>query len=218
MKLKGINLSGFKSFADKTDIKFENGMTCIVGPNGCGKSNIADAVRWVLGEQGAKALRGKTMTDVIFNGTALRKSLSYTEVSLIFDNSDHSIDLPYEDVIMTRKLYRSGDSEYCLNGQTCLRRDLVSYLHDSGVGKDGYSIIGQGKVQEIMLAKPEARRLIFEEAAGISKFKQQKQESESKLARTRENLKLIDVSLGEITRQLEPLKKQSETAKTERNR
>ena len=214
MKLKGINLSGFKSFADKTDIKFENGMTCIVGPNGCGKSNTADAVRWVLGEQGAKALRGKTMTDVIFNGTALRKSLSYTEVSLIFDNTDHSIDLPYEDVIMTRKLYRSGESEYCLNGQTCLRRDLVSYLHDSGVGKDGYSIIGQGKVQEIMLAKPEARRVIFEEAAGISKFKQQKQESEAKLSRTRENLKLIDVTLGEITRQLEPLKKQSETAKT----
>lgn len=214
MRLKGINLSGFKSFADKTIIKFDTGMTAIVGPNGCGKSNISDAVRWVLGEQGAKALRGKTMTDVIFNGTALRKSLSYTEVSLIFDNSDKSIDLPYDEVIMTRKLYRSGDSEYCLNNTPCLRRDLVSYLHDSGVGKDGYSIIGQGKVQEIMLAKPADRRLIFEEAAGISKFKQQKHESESKLARTRENLNLIDVSLSEITRQLEPLRKQSETAKT----
>lgn len=214
MKLRGIELAGFKSFADKTNIVFEDGLTGIVGPNGCGKSNIADAVRWVLGEQGAKALRGSSMQDVIFNGTSLRKSLSYAEVSLIFDNSDHSIDLPYDEIRMTRKLYRSGESEYCLNNQNCRRTDLIEILHNSGVGKEGYSIIGQGKVQEIMLAKPQNRRAIFEEAAGIAMFKKRKQESESKLARTRENINILEVQLAEIGRQVEPLRKQAETAKT----
>lgn len=213
MNLKRIELQGFKSFADKTLVDFVGGITAIVGPNGCGKSNVADAIRWVLGEQSSKLLRGTSMQDVIFNGTEKRKSLSYCEVSLVLDNSERLLEIDYDEVALSRKLYRSGESEYLLNKQTCRLADIRNILHDSGIGRDGYSIIGQGKVEEIVSSKPENRRGIFEEAAGISKFKYKKQEAERKLERTRDNLSRVNDILLEIERQLKPLKEQSETAK-----
>ncbi len=213
MNFKKIELVGFKSFADKLEIKFDSGITGIVGPNGCGKSNVSDAIRWVLGEQSTKLLRSSNMQDVIFNGTERRKSMSYCEVSLFFDNSSRMFDLNFDEVAFTRKLYRSGESEYLINGTPCRLKDITNALHDSGIGKEGYSIIGQGKVEEIISAKPENRRAIFEEAAGIAKFKQRKIEAERKLDRTQENLnRALDV-LQEQERQLGPLKKQSENAK-----
>ena len=213
MNFKKIELAGFKSFADRLEIKFDSGITGIVGPNGCGKSNVADAIRWVLGEQSSKSLRSKNMQEVIFNGTEKRKSMSYSEVSLFFDNSSRIFDLNFDEVAFTRKLYRSGESEYLINGTPCRQKDIINALHDSGIGKDGYSIIGQGKVEEIISAKPENRRAIFEEAAGIAKFKQRKIEAERKLDRTQENLnRALDV-LSEQERQLGPLKKQAENAK-----
>ena len=213
MNFKKIELAGFKSFADRLEIKFEPGITGIVGPNGCGKSNVSDAIRWVLGEQSTKLLRGNSMQDVIFNGTEKRKSMSYCEVSLFFDNSKRFFSLDFDEVSFTRKLYRSGESEYMINGTPCRLKDITTALHDSGVGKDGYSIIGQGKVEEIISAKPENRRAIFEDAAGISKFKQRKVEAERKLDRTQENLnRALDV-LAEQERQLGPLKRQAENAK-----
>ena len=159
-----VEIYGFKSFADKSEIKFGKGITGIVGPNGCGKSNVADAIRWVLGEQSAKSLRGSSMQDVIFSGTQGRKSLSYCEVSLFFDNSNRMFNIDYNELIITRKLFRSGESEYYINKQPARLRDIVDLLHECGIGKDGYNIIGQGKVEEIMSAKPEDRRNIFEEA------------------------------------------------------
>ena len=170
IKLEKIEARGFKSFADKVEIPFQEGMTAIIGPNGCGKSNVSDAIRWVLGEQSAKQLRGKTMTDVIFNGTEHRGKVSYCEVSLVFNNSDKKLfpTLPFDEVTITRKLDRSGLSEYYINRTRCRMRDIANLFHDTGAGKDGYSIIGQGKVQELVEAKPEDRRRIFEEAAGIS--------------------------------------------------
>ena len=188
MNFKEIQLLGFKSFADKTSIKFEDGVTCIVGPNGCGKSNVADAVRWVLGEQSAKTLRGSSMQDVIFGGTQTRRQLSFCEVTLVFDNTNRMFDIEYDEVAMTRRLYRSGDSEYLLNKQPCRLKDIVALLHGVGIGKEGYSIIGQGKVEQIMNAKPEDRRAIFEEATGVIKFKSQKAEIERKLENARDNL------------------------------
>lgn len=213
MHFKGMELSGFKSFADKVEIKFDNGITAIVGPNGCGKSNVGDAIRWVLGEQSSKSLRGTSMQDVIFNGTEKRKSLSYCEVSLFFNNTDRLFNLEYDDIIVTRKLYRSGDSEYLINRNPCRLKDIINLFFDSGIGRDGYSIISQGKVEEIISSKPEQRRLIFEEAAGIAKFKSQKVESERKLERTEENLTRLRDIVGELDRQLGPLRKQAETAK-----
>lgn len=213
LRFKRIELLGFKSFADKTVVNFDDGITAIVGPNGCGKSNVADAIRWVLGEQSSKLLRGSSMQDVIFNGTQSRKSLSYCEVSLVLDNSDKELNVDYNEIILTRKLYRSGESEYLLNNNTCRLKDIVEILHDAGIGRDGYSIIGQGKVDEIVASKPENRRGIFEEAAGISKFKEKKLESERKLARTRENIARLRDILIEIERQLNPLKQQAEKAR-----
>ncbi len=213
MNFDKVEIYGFKSFADKAEIKFGNGITCIVGPNGCGKSNVADAIRWVLGEQSAKSLRGSSMQDVIFSGTQGRKSLSYCEVSLFFDNSTRMFSLDYNEVIITRKLYRSGESEYFINKQPARLRDIVELLHECGIGKEGYTIIGQGKVEEIMSAKPEDRRMIFEEATGIAKFKTRKNESQRKLERTHENLvRYIDI-LSEIENQLAPLERQAEKAK-----
>ena len=213
MNFKKIELVGFKSFADRIEIKFEPGVTGIVGPNGCGKSNVSDAIRWVLGEQSSKNLRGNSMQDVIFNGTEKRKSLSYCEVTLVFDNTKRFFNLDFDDVSFTRKLYRSGESEYMINNTPCRLKDITTALQDSGIGKEGYSIIGQGKVEEIISAKPENRRTIFEDAAGISKFKQRKVEAERKLDRTQENLnRALDV-IAEQERQLGPLKKQAENAK-----
>lgn len=213
MNFEKVEIYGFKSFADKAEIKFGNGITAIVGPNGCGKSNVADAIRWVLGEQSAKSLRGSSMQDVIFSGTQGRKSLSYCEVSLYFDNSNKMFSIDYNEVIITRKLFRSGESEYYINKQPARLRDIVELLHECGIGKEGYTIIGQGKVEEIMSAKPEDRRMIFEEATGIAKFKTRKNESERKLERTHENLvRYIDI-LTEIENQLGPLERQAEKAK-----
>ena len=213
LNLKRIELQGFKSFADKTVVDFVGGITAIVGPNGCGKSNVADAIRWVLGEQSSKLLRGTSMQDVIFNGTEKRKSLSYCEVSLVLDNTERLVDVDYDEVALTRKLYRSGESEYLINKNTCRLADIRDILHDSGIGRDGYSIIGQGKVEEIVSSKPENRRAIFEEAAGIAKFKFKKQDAERKLARTKDNLARVNDILLEIDRQLTPLKQQAETAR-----
>ena len=213
MNFKKVELYGFKSFADKAEISFGDGITCIVGPNGCGKSNVADAIRWVLGEQSAKTLRGSSMQDVIFSGTQNRKSLSYCEVSLYFDNSEKMFSLDYNEVVITRKLYRDGKSEYYINKQDARLKDIVNLLHECGIGKEGYTIIGQGKVEEIMSAKPEDRRLIFEEATGIAKFKTDKNETERKLLRTRENLvRYVDI-MTEIENQLGPLERQAEKAK-----
>ena len=213
MYFKGMELAGFKSFADKVEIKFDDGITAIVGPNGCGKSNVGDAIKWVLGEQSSKSLRGTSMQDVIFSGTEKRKSLSYCEVSLFFNNTDRLFNFEYDDIIVTRKLYRSGESEYLINRNPCRLKDIVNLFFDSGIGRDGYSIISQGKVEEIISSKPEQRRLIFEEAAGIAKFKSQKVESERKLERTEENLTRLRDIVGELDRQLGPLRKQAETAK-----
>ncbi len=212
MNLKEMQLVGFKSFADKTTIPFQDGVTCIVGPNGCGKSNVADAVRWVLGEQSAKTLRGGTMQDVIFNGTQKRRSLSFCEVTLTFDNSSKLFDIDYGEVAMTRRLYRSGESEYLLNRQNCRLKDITALLHGVGIGKEGYSIIGQGKVAQIMNSKPEDRRAIFEEATGIMIQKKRKEEVERKLAASEDNLAVYKQRMAEAERQLNPLARQAETA------
>jgi len=212
VNFKRLELQGFKSFAGKTVIDFGKSFTGIVGPNGCGKSNVADAVRWVLGEMSAKALRGAKMQDVIFNGTEKRPSMSYCEVSLYFDNTNRVFKLDRDEVVVTRKLYRSGTSEYYLNHNICRLRDILDVMRDSGAGKDGYSIIGQGKVAEIMDSKPIDRRQIFEEAAGIAKTKAEKIETERKLARSGEDiLRLTDIT-SELERQLAPLAKQREAA------
>jgi len=213
LNFEKVEIYGFKSFADKAEIKFGNGITGIVGPNGCGKSNVADAIRWVLGEQSAKQLRGGSMQDVIFSGTQDRRSLSYCEVSLYFDNSTKMFSLDYSEVIITRKLYRSGESEYFINKQPARLKDIIALLHECGIGKEGYTIIGQGKVEEIMSAKPEDRRAIFEEATGIAKFKGRKVESERKLERTHANLVRYTDILTEIENQLAPLEKQAAKAK-----
>ena len=213
MDLKEIQLVGFKSFADKTTIRFDDGVTCIVGPNGCGKSNVADAVRWVLGEQSAKSLRGTNMQDVIFGGTLERKPLSFCEVTLVFDNSNHIFDLDVADVGMTRRLYRNGESKYLINGQPSRLKDIVALFHGIGLGKEGYSIIGQGKVEQIMNAKPEDRRLIFEEATGLMVYKSRKQEIERKLEDSNSNLFIYRQRIDEAERRLGPLSKQADAAR-----
>ncbi len=213
MNFKQIEMVGFKSFADPIKITFDNGITAIVGPNGCGKSNVADAIRWVLGEQSSKMLRGTSMQDVIFKGTEKRKSMSFCEVSLMFDNSNKIFKSDYDEICITRKLYRSGDSEYMLNHTNCRLKDIIEILHDSGIGKSGYSIIGQGKVEEIINSKPIDRRAIFEEAAGIAGFKAKKVDAERKLERTRDNLVRITDIVSELDRQLKPLRHQAEVAK-----
>ena len=213
MNFKQLDLAGFKSFADKIEIKFDSGITAIVGPNGCGKSNVADAIRWVLGEQSSKTLRGSSMQDVIFNGTEKRKSLSYCEVTMYFDNTDRFFNYDFDEIAITRKLYRSGESEYLINKSTCRLKDITNLLYNSGLGKDGYSIIGQDQVGKILSSKPEDRRAIFEDASGISKFKSRKVEAERKLERTNDNLLKIQLVIDEIERQLGPLKKQAEDAK-----
>ena len=212
MNLREIQLVGFKSFADKTSIPFQEGVTCIVGPNGCGKSNVADAVRWVLGEKSAKTLRGSNMQDVIFNGTEKRRALSFCEVTLSFDNSSRMFAMDSDDVSMTRRLYRNGDSEYLLNGAKCRLKDIVSLLHGVGIGKEGYSIIGQGKVTQIMNSKPEDRRAIFEEATGIMAQKQRKIEIERRLEESQDSLTVFRQRMAEAERQLGPLQEQAEVA------
>ncbi len=214
MDLKGIQLVGFKSFAEKTVIRFDAGVTCIVGPNGCGKSNIADAVRWVLGEKSAKNLRGGSMQDVIFGGTVDRKPLSSCEVSLVFDNTKRIFpEIEEDEVAMTRRLDRKGDSKYLINGQASRQKDLVALFHSIGLGKEGYSIIGQGKVEQIMNARPEDRRLIFEEALGLANYKNRKEEIERKIEDSNSNLFIFRQRIDEAERHLGPLSKQAAAAK-----
>ena len=213
MRLKRLEIYGFKSFADRTVVVFDQGITGIVGPNGSGKSNLSDAVRWVLGEQSAKALRGGKMEDVIFNGTQKRKRLGYCEVSLVFDNEDHALSVDYTEVMITRRVYRSGEGEYYINKSACRLKDIVELFRDTGVGREGYSIIGQGRIDEILSQKSEDRRGVFEEAAGIVKYRTRKEESEKRLANMRENLSRVEDIIAELESQLEPLEKASETAR-----
>ena len=213
MYLKRLELQGFKSFADKTVLEFMPGITSVIGPNGSGKSNIADAIRWVLGEQSMKELRGGKSVDIIFAGTQNRKSLGFAEASLVFDNQDGKLPIEYKEVIVTRKLYRSGETGYYINKTQCRLKDILELFMDTGIGKDGYSIIGQGKIDEILSNKSEDRRNVFEEAAGIVKFKTRKEESEKKLEHTKLNVLRINDILTEIEANLEPLKQQSDKAK-----
>ncbi len=213
MRLTKLELNGFKSFARKTEIRFGQGVTAIIGPNGSGKSNISDAVRWVLGEQSAKALRGGKMEDVIFNGTQLRKALAYSEVTLTFDNSDGLLNVPFAEVAITRRVYRSGESEYCINRNNCRLRDISELFVDTGIGKDGYSIISQGKVEEILANKSGDRRAAFEEAAGVMRYRVRKEEAERKLNNTEKNLERIEDILKELADRLEPLEQQSASAR-----
>ena len=213
MYLKSIEVQGFKSFANKIVFEFHNGITGIVGPNGSGKSNVGDAVRWVLGEQSAKQLRGGNMQDVIFSGTETRKPLGFASVAITLDNSDHKLDIEYEEVTVTRRLYRSGESEYLLNGTGCRLKDINELFYDTGIGKEGYSIIGQGQIDKILSGKPEERRELFDEAAGIVKFKRRKATALKKLDEEQQNLVRVTDILSELTRQLGPLERQSETAR-----
>jgi chromosome segregation protein len=211
--LKRLDIQGFKSFPDKISLEFGSGITSVVGPNGSGKSNIADAIRWVLGEQSVKTLRGSKMEDVIFSGTEQRKPLGFAEVSLTIDNSDQSLPVDYSEVTITRRIFRSGESEYMINKAPCRLKDIYELLIDTGLGKDGYSVIGQGRIDKILSTRSEDRRNIFEEASGIMKYKVRKQEAEKKLESTRQNLLRINDIISELENQLEPLKQQSDTAK-----
>ncbi|MBE5806502.1 MAG: chromosome segregation protein SMC [Clostridiales bacterium] len=213
MYLKRLELQGFKSFADKTILEFKPGITSVIGPNGSGKSNISDSIRWVLGEQSMKSLRGAKSEDIIFNGTQSRKSLGFAEASIVIDNSDNALPIEYNEVTVTRKIYRSGESGYFINKVPCRLKDILELFMDTGIGKDGYSIIGQGKIDEILSNKSEDRRHIFEEAAGIVKYRVRKGESEKKLEQTKLNLLRINDILTEIEANIEPLKIQAEKAK-----
>ncbi len=213
MYLKSIEVHGFKSFANKIVFQFHNGITGIVGPNGSGKSNVADAVRWVLGEQRIKQLRGASMQDVIFSGTETRKPLSYAYVAITLDNTDHQLAIDYDEVTVARRIYRSGESEYLINGTPCRLKDVNELFYDTGIGKEGYSIIGQGQIDKILSGKPEERRELFDEAAGIVKFKRRKAAAQTKLENEKQNLVRVNDILSELEKQVGPLEKQSEVAK-----
>ena len=213
MYLKSIEVQGFKSFANKIVFDFHNGITGIVGPNGSGKSNVGDAVRWVLGEQSAKQLRGASMQDVIFAGTENRKPLSYAYVAITMDNSDHKLAIDFEEVTVARRVYRSGESEYLINGSPCRLKDVTELFYDTGIGKEGYSIIGQGQIERILNGKPEERRELFDEAAGIVKYKKRKATAQKKLENERENLVRVNDILAELERQVGPLERQAEKAR-----
>ncbi len=213
MYLKSLEVHGFKSFANKLIFEFHDGITAIVGPNGSGKSNVADAVRWVLGEQSAKQLRGAKMEDVIFAGTQMRKPLGFAYVAITISNEDHKLNVPYEEVKIARRVYRSGESEYLLNGTACRLKDVQELLFDTGIGKEGYSIIGQGQIDKILSGKPEERRELFDEAAGIVKYKRRKASAQKNLEEERHNLERIEDILSEIEKQVGPLEKQAGKAR-----
>ena len=213
MHLKRIELHGFKSFADKSVIEFQQGITGIVGPNGCGKSNISDAVRWVLGEQSVKSLRGSNMSDVIFNGSEDRKPQNVAEVTLVFDNEDRFMNFEYNEVEITRRLYRqNNEAEYLINKEPCRLKDIVDLIMDTGLGKDSLSIISQGNISSFADSKPEDRRGMFEEAAGVAKYKKRKIESIRKLERTQDNLERVEDICTELEKQIQPLLRQKEKA------
>lgn len=213
MFLKRLEMYGFKSFADKTVLEFMPGITTVIGPNGSGKSNISDCIRWILGEQSMKSLRGQKSEDIIFAGTQNRKSLGYAEGSIVIDNTDGKLPIEYNEVIVTRRIYRSGETGYFINKTPCRLKDVIELFMDTGIGRDGYSIIGQGKIDEILSNKSEDRRHIFEEAAGIVKYRTRKNESEKKLEQTKLNLLRINDIVAEIETNIGPLKNQSEKAK-----
>lgn len=213
MYLKSIEIHGFKSFANKITFQFHNGITGIVGPNGSGKSNVADAVRWVLGEQRIKQLRGASMQDVIFSGTEIRKPMGYAYVAITLDNRDHQLAIEFDEVTVARRIYRSGESEYLMNGSPVRLKDVNELFYDTGIGKEGYSIIGQGQIDKILSGKPEERRELFDEAAGIVKFKRRKSAAQKKLEDEKQNLLRVSDILSELEKQVEPLEKQSEKAK-----
>lgn len=214
MYFKKLSLQGFKSFADPVTVEFDRGITCVVGPNGSGKSNISDALRWVLGEQSPKMLRGGKMDEVIFAGTDKRQPKGMAEVSLVIDNTDHSLPVDFDEVSITRRMYRSGESEYLINGSQCRLRDIRELIMDTGIGVDGYSIIGQGKISEIISGRPESRREIFEEAAGIVKYRTKKAEAEKKLAATSSNLERVSDIINELGQRVEPLREASDRARS----
>ena len=213
MYLKSIEIQGFKSFANKLVFEFHNGITGIVGPNGSGKSNVADAVRWVLGEQRIKQLRGASMQDVIFAGTEMRKPQGFAYVAITLDNSDHQLVIDYDQVTVSRRLYRSGESEYMINGSACRLKDINELFYDTGIGKEGYSIIGQGQIDRILSGKPEERRELFDEAAGIVKFKRRKAIAQKKLEDEQANLVRVSDILSELEKQVGPLERQSRAAR-----
>ena len=213
MYLKSIEVQGFKSFANKIVFDFHNGITGIVGPNGSGKSNVADAVRWVLGEQSAKQLRGASMQDVIFAGTENRKPLSYAYVAITMDNADHQLAIDFEEVTVARRVYRSGESEYLINGNPCRLKDVTELFYDTGIGKEGYSIIGQGQIDRILSTKPEEARELFDEATGIVKFKKRKKTAEKKLEDEKQNLLRVTDILSELEKQVGPLERQAQAAR-----
>ena len=214
MYLKEIVAVGFKSFADKINIELDNKITCIVGPNGSGKSNVVDAVRWVLGEQSVKSLRGDgAMSDVIFSGSKSRNKLNVASVELVFDNSDNYINMPYNEISIKRKVYRTGENEYILNGERCRLKDITNLLLDTGVGKESFNIISQGEVDKILSSSSNDRRIIFEEASGILKYKKRKEEAIRKLDRTHNNLDRVNDIIAELEVQVEPLKEQSAKAR-----
>ena len=208
MYLKSLMLRGFKSFADKTQMVFDPGLNVVVGPNGSGKSNISDSILWVLGEQSAKMLRGQAMEDVIFSGSSARQAVNMAEVTLTFDNSDHTLPVDFDEVAITRRMYRSGENQYLINGAVCRLLDVTDILHDSGMGKDTHSIISQGKLDSVLSSRPEDRRELIEEAADISKHRHRKQRSERRLKSMDENLRRAKDISREINRQLRPLERQ----------
>lgn len=212
MYLKSLELQGFKSFPEKVKLTFDKGMTGVVGPNGSGKSNIGDAVRWVLGEQSTKTLRGNKMEDVIFSGTTKRKPVSFAAVTLYIDNTERKLHFDNDEVSITRKLYRNGDSEYRINGKNVRLKDVNELFMDTGIGRDGYSIIGQGRIAEIVGAKSTDRRDIFEEAAGISKFRYKKEEAQKKLVQAEDNIVRLQDIVAELESRISPLKIQAEKA------
>src|SRR5699024_4476165 len=214
MFLKRMETVGFKSFAERIQMDFVPGVTAVVGPNGSGKSNIIDGIRWVLGEQSAKSLRGQKMEDIIFQGSETRKALNFAEVSLILDNEAAQLPIDYQEVNVTRRVYRSGESEFFINKQPCRLKDIIDLFMDTGLGRESFSIIGQGRIDEILSSKAEERRAVFEEAAGVLKYKQRKQKAEYKLEETTDNLDRVEDIIYEIEQQMEPLQKQATTAET----
>jgi chromosome segregation protein len=213
MRLKRLEMVGFKSFADKTRVEFEPGITAVVGPNGCGKSNISDAIRWSLGEMSARSLRSQQMLDVIFSGTATRAAQGMSEVSLTFDNTSHLIPLDYTEVTVARRLFRSGESEYFINKTQCRLKDIRDLFLDTGVGNDGYYVMAQGKIEFLLSAKPEERRELFEEAAGVSKYKVRREEALRKLAKVEQDMLRLNDSLAIYKQQIDALESAVRKAK-----
>ncbi|MGV3489391.1 MAG: chromosome segregation SMC family protein, partial [Tuberibacillus sp.] len=213
MFLKQLDIIGFKSFANKITIDFSQGVTAVVGPNGSGKSNITDAIRWVLGEQSVKSLRGSKLEDIIFAGSDDKRPLNMAEVTLVLDNNDHYLSYDYSEISVTRRVFRSGESEFLLNGQKCRLKDIVDMFMDSGLGREAYSIISQGRIDDILNSKAEDKRKIFEEAAGVLKYKLRKQSAEKKLEESQENLNRVEDIIYELESQIEPLEEQASVAK-----